>query len=185
MVSAVGVEVSASARSRYIGGRLDIELSLPAPLPSSIFQRLLWKSRRLDHLSRSAWVAQPLKYRRRAHLPWFVDASKPQARVWTFSLDGHDFYVLRLGDSETLVYDLYSEQWVDWANFQKEFWRANNGQNWAGASKLAYTYGSDVVVGDDTYGLLWFLDPEQPYDQDPDYLAPVQEQYLSAPQWGR
>jgi hypothetical protein len=102
----------------------------------------------------------------------------PKLRVWTFSLDGHDFYVLRLGDTETLVYDLYSEQWVDWANFQKEFWRANNGQNWEGASKLAYTYGSNVVVGDDTYGLLWFLDPEQPYDQDPDYLAPTQEQYF-------
>ena len=104
--------------------------------------------------------------------------ANPKLRVWTFSLDGHDYYVLRLGETETLVYDLYSEQWVDWSNFQKEFWRANNGQNWVGAAKLAHTYGSDVIVGDDTYGLLWFLNPEQPYDEDPDYLAPVQQQYF-------
>lgn len=105
-----------------------------------------------------------------------VDNSK--LRAWTFSLDGHDFYVLRLGDDTTLVYDLYSEQWVDWASFGKDFWRPSVGINWTGAAGLADTYGSDVLIGDDTYGLLWFLDPEQPYDQDPDSAEPVQEQYF-------
>ena len=40
----------------------------------------------------------------------------PRLRDWTFSLDGHDFYVLRLGDDLTLVYDATTEQWVDWSD---------------------------------------------------------------------
>lgn len=104
--------------------------------------------------------------------------ANPKLRAWTFSLDMHDFYVLRLGDTETLVYDTYAEQWVDWANFQKDFWRSNIGQNWLGATKLADTYGSDVLIGDDTYGLLWFLDPEQPFDEHPDSLSPVQQEFF-------
>jgi hypothetical protein len=30
------------------------------------------------------------------------------------------------------------------------------------------SYGSNVLVGDDTYGLVWFLEPNQPYDQHPE-----------------
>lgn len=102
----------------------------------------------------------------------------PRLRAWTFTLDGHDFYVLRLGDTLTLVYDVYSEQWMDWTSFEKDFWRPNIGTNWTGGDGLAPTYGSNVVAGDDTFGLLWFLDPEQPYDEAPDPLAPVQETYF-------
>ena len=99
-------------------------------------------------------------------------------RAWTFSLDGHDFYVLRLGDTVTLVYDVYSEQWMDWDSFGEDFWNVNVGMNWVGAAALADTYGSNIVVGDDSRGVLWFLDPEQPYDVHPDTLSPVQEQYF-------
>lgn len=103
--------------------------------------------------------------------------ANPRIRAWTFSLDGHDFYVLRLGDTLTLVYDVYSEQWMDWISFNKNFWRPNIGVNWIGGAALADTYGSSVVIGDDTYGLLWFLDPDQPYDEDPDYVPDV-DQYF-------
>lgn len=103
--------------------------------------------------------------------------ANPRLRAWTFSLDGHDYYVLRLGDSATLIYDVYSEQWVEWASFDKDFWRPNIGTNWIGGAALAHTYGSSVVVGDDTYGLLWFLDPERPYDEDPDYVSDVDQYY--------
>lgn len=101
--------------------------------------------------------------------------ANPRIRAWTFSLDGHDFYVLRLGDDLTLVYDLYSEQWVDWGDFAKDYWRPNLGINWAGGTGLAPEFGSNILMGDDTYGLLWFLDPVQPYDEHPDFLAPQQE----------
>lgn len=99
-------------------------------------------------------------------------------RVWTFTLDGHDFYVLRLGDQLTLVYDNYSEQWVDWQSSQLPFWRANCGINWTGGEALAAVYNSNVVVGDDNVGILWFLDPEQPYDQSPNEAAAQQEIYF-------
>jgi hypothetical protein len=90
-------------------------------------------------------------------------------------VDVHDFYVLRLGDSETLLYDLSTEQWVDWDSFGLAFWRANTGVTWVGAQALAHQYGSSVVVGDDTWGLLWFLAPEQPYDEHPDSTNPAQQ----------
>ena len=102
----------------------------------------------------------------------------PRMRAWTFTLDGHDFYVLRLADMLTLVYDVYSEQWMDWQDFTHAYWRPNIGTTWIGASALGQTYGSSVVAGDDTWGLLWFLDPNQPYDQHPDYTAPQQEIYF-------
>jgi hypothetical protein len=91
----------------------------------------------------------------------------PQLRVWTYSLDGHDYYVLRLGDFDQLVFDTYSEQWMDWNDYNSLTWRAQCGLNWIGAEALADTYGSNVVAGDDTLGLLWFLDPEQPFDDAP------------------
>lgn len=100
--------------------------------------------------------------------------ANPTLRAWTFSLDGHDFYVLRLGDNSTLVYDLYSKQWVDWSDLGLPFWRPNTGTNWVGAEALAQNYGSNVVVGDDLFGLVWFLDPEQPYDENP---SPTSEDY--------
>lgn len=104
--------------------------------------------------------------------------ANPRLRAWTFTLDGHDFYVLRMGDDLTLVYDLYSEQWVEWQSGDLPFWRPNCGMNWAGAVGLADEYGSNVLIGDDTYGLLWFLDPDQPYDENPDSLALQQEAFF-------
>lgn len=102
----------------------------------------------------------------------------PRIRAWTFTLDGHDFYVLRLGDMLTLIYDTYSEQWVDWENFTHPYWSPNIGTVWSGAAALAQNFGSSVVAGDDTWGLLWFLDPNQPYDEHPDYSSPNQFVYF-------
>jgi hypothetical protein len=92
----------------------------------------------------------------------------PRLRVWTFTLDGHDMFVLRLGDLSTLVYDVSTQKWVDWDSFQSGAWRANTGITWTGGQSFGYQYGSSVVAGDDTFGLLWFLDPKQPWDENPD-----------------
>lgn len=101
--------------------------------------------------------------------------AQARLRAWTFTLDGHDFYVLRLGEYSTIVYDVYSEQWVDWDSPGLAFWRASLGMTWIGGQALAATYGSSIVAGDDTYGLLWFLDPELPYDQSPDAAREIQQ----------
>lgn len=92
----------------------------------------------------------------------------PKLRVWPFTLDAHDFFVVRLGDDTTLVYDLFSEQWVDWDSAENGAWRPNTGMTWVGGQAFANIYGSAVVAGDDTFGLLWFLDPELAWDENPD-----------------
>lgn len=99
----------------------------------------------------------------------------PKLRAWTFTLDGHDFYVLRLGDQVTFIYDVLTEQWVEWSSSGLSFWRANIGANWIGAARLGATFGSNVVVGDDVRGLLYFLDPNQPYDDTPNDTAEIQQ----------
>jgi hypothetical protein len=101
--------------------------------------------------------------------------ANPRVRAWAFTLDGHDFYVLRLGDTETLIYDMSTEQWVDWDSFDLPVWRPNTGITWIGGQALADTYGSSIIAGDDTWGLLWFLAPEQPFDDHADYLNATQE----------
>lgn len=99
----------------------------------------------------------------------------PKCRLWTFTLDGHDFLVVRLGDTDTLIYDVYSDQWVDWDSAQNGAWRPNTGMGWQGAIGLADIYGSSIVAGDDTFGLLWFLDPKQGWDESPDDDLPTQQ----------
>lgn len=91
----------------------------------------------------------------------------PKLRAWPFNLDTHRFYVLRLGEDKTLVYDLQTEQWSHWATGDFQFWRPTIGMNWKTPGSNAFSSGSNVVLGDDTFGLLWMLDPEQGYDESP------------------
>lgn len=88
----------------------------------------------------------------------------PSIRAWTFTLDGHDFYVLRLGNEETLVYDMLSEQWSVWITEQQGYWSVYTGTNWVGGNKFASTFGSNIVVGSDANGSIFFLDPNKPDD---------------------
>jgi len=103
--------------------------------------------------------------------------ANPQIRVFTFTLDEHDYYGIRLGDTGTILYDTYSQQWVEWTSETDNFWRVNCAINWVGAQKLAFTLGAgtDILVGDDTWGLLYLLDPTQAYDDHPNYLNPSQQ----------
>lgn len=91
----------------------------------------------------------------------------PRLIAWTFTLDGHDYYVLRLGTRETLVYDTFSEQWYVWGTGDKDLWRAYCGTNWRGIQRYASVYGSDIVVGDDGNGAIYVLDPDGVADDNP------------------
>jgi hypothetical protein len=90
-----------------------------------------------------------------------------RTRSWGFTLDGHDFYCLRLGETATLLYDLTTQKWMQWDGSGLPYWRAQTGVNWLGLGKAAYAAGatSQVVCGDDNLGVLWVLDPDQGYDQ--------------------
>lgn len=102
----------------------------------------------------------------------------PRIRAWTFTLDGHDYYVLRLGDISTIVYDTHAEQWYDWGSEDADVWKANTGQNWVGASSISGFYGSNIVCGDDVFGALYFLDTAQSQDEDPVVGSVTQYPYL-------
>lgn len=95
--------------------------------------------------------------------------------AWGFSLDGHDFYVVRLGQDSTVVYDLTTGQWADWASPDSANWRASVGINWLGMSADSLTTDAEtsIVAGDDTLGVLWTLDPSIGYDEDPTTTDPV------------
>jgi hypothetical protein len=88
----------------------------------------------------------------------------PSIRAWTYTLDGHDFYVLRLGNDETLVYDVATEQWSVYTTGDLAYWSVYTGANWVGGNNFAETYGSNVIVGSDFNGALFFLDPTKPED---------------------
>ena len=92
-----------------------------------------------------------------------------KVKAWSYFLDGHDMYVLRLGDTETLVLDVTTEQWSSWDSAGQDTWRAALGANWANMGSASFSNGisSNVVVGDDAYGLLWVLDPESGVDENP------------------
>lgn len=90
----------------------------------------------------------------------------PNIRVWTYTLDGHDYYVIRLGNDETLVCDLSTKQWSTFGSGDGNLWRAYTGTNWIGADSVAATYGSNIIVGDDGNGSLYFLNPNADLDDD-------------------
>lgn len=97
----------------------------------------------------------------------------PRVRAWWFELDDHEIWVLNLGDRKTLIYDLFSEKWAWWSNPEADHWRATIGTNWTSSDNIAYEYGSDVVVGDDSTGILWVLDPKQGFD---DSFRPIERE---------
>lgn len=87
-------------------------------------------------------------------------------RAWTFSMDGHDFYVLQCGESGTLVYDVTTQQWMTWESTPRDVknWRVQTGTNWNSHSN--FINDSDIIGGDDTTGMLWYLDADQAGDGD-------------------
>lgn len=92
--------------------------------------------------------------------------SNPKLRVWTYTLDGHDHYVLRLGTRGTLSYDTLSGEWTDLTSGEGGPFSVNDGVNWNGATGYAGTFGSNVVVGSDSNGALFFFDPDADVDDD-------------------
>lgn len=90
----------------------------------------------------------------------------PRLRAWSYTLDGHDFFVLKLGtEDKTLIFDLATGQWSSWTSGTEERWRASLGMNWRSSRRIPANYGSNVVVGDDSYGALWVLDADYGMDE--------------------
>lgn len=85
-------------------------------------------------------------------------------RAWTFTIDGHDFYVLHLGENGTIVYDMLTQQWMTWESLHRDItnWKASTGCQWNSVNN--YLGNTDAIAGDDTTGMLYWLNPQQAYD---------------------
>jgi len=51
-----------------------------------------------------------------------IDSEDLRLRAWTFDLDGHSFYVLRLGQQGTFLYDILTGQWSKWQTGALPVW---------------------------------------------------------------
>ena len=77
-------------------------------------------------------------------------------RAWTFSLDGHTFYVLTLGEQGTFVYDELTGSWAKWQTAGLPGWNMEIGTTWRG----------DIIAADQQNPIIWRLDPESFIDDD-------------------
>lgn len=74
-----------------------------------------------------------------------ADRDDRRMRAWTFSQNGHNFYVLKLGQQGTIVWDTVAKRWAEWGSLGDIGWRAVAGLNWE----------SDIVAGDRHIGMVW------------------------------
>ena len=79
-------------------------------------------------------------------------------RAWGFTMDGHRFYVLHLGEQGTFVYDFTSGEWSEWKTegFDTS-WNAYVGLNWGSEDR--------IIAGDRQNPIVWEIDPESFIDE--------------------
>lgn len=53
--------------------------------------------------------------------------------VWSFSMDGHSYYVLTLGTVATFVYDVLTESWLSWTDTNNNPWIGQIGAQASGS----------------------------------------------------
>lgn len=90
----------------------------------------------------------------------------PTVRAWFFPLDGHDYYVLRLGNIETLVYDTVTNEWAIYGSNDEDLWSVYTGGSWYAGRRLGAGAGTNIVAGSDSNGSLYFLNPNKDTDDD-------------------
>lgn len=79
-----------------------------------------------------------------------------KSRAWTFTLDGHPFYVLFLGNEGTFVYDQSTGSWSKWITTGLPTWNMEKGVTWKG----------DIIAVDNENPILWRIDPTSFIDDD-------------------
>lgn len=94
----------------------------------------------------------------------------PVCRVWTYTLDGHDYLLLNTVN-ETLVCDLSIDppSWYVWGTGSDPRWRGWLGRQWVAKLPNEESFGSNVLVGDRVNGTLYFLNPEGAADDNADF----------------
>lgn len=92
-----------------------------------------------------------------APAPTYALPAQSRRRAWTFTLDGHLFYVLDLGGEGTFLYDKTSGNWCKWITSNWLGWDVTNGVMWQ----------RDRIVGGDYLGSeIWEMQPAATQDCD-------------------
>jgi hypothetical protein len=78
-----------------------------------------------------------------------------RTRAWTFTLDGHTFYVLDLGEEGTFAYDKITQQWCRFRTQGFDQWNMANGVMW----------GDRPVASDLVTPYVWELNPDAVLDE--------------------
>lgn len=79
-----------------------------------------------------------------------------RSRAWTYTMDGHVFYVLDLGDEGTFAYDATTKEWAQFDTEGFGRWNMVVGTMW----------GNRVVAGDIIASQVWELVPTAVKDED-------------------
>jgi len=82
--------------------------------------------------------------------------SDPSA--WTFTLDGHEFYVLRIPGQGTFAFDAMTSLWCEFRTLERDNWAPHVGNQYQGT----------ITVGDSDTGQTWTLDADRGTDGDLD-----------------
>lgn len=100
------------------------------------------------------WVGDDYQVYRAANVPQVISDAGLSERIrkatgdcsaWTFGIDGHSFYVLRIPGQGTFAYDASTQAWSEFATQGKSAWLP-----WAGAQVTGVTY-----AGSSDDGRLW------------------------------
>lgn len=74
--------------------------------------------------------------------------------AWTFAIDGHDFYVLRIPGQGTFAYDALTQAWCEFATYLESVWRP-----WVGIQ-----HDGIILAGSSVDGTIYQVDPESATD---------------------
>lgn len=91
-------------------------------------------------------------------------------RAWTYTLDGHTFYVLDLGAQGTFAYDMMTEQWT---NFVTGPAATDGGNNPQWNMQNGCMWGTRVVGSDLALAKVWEMTPGAVLDNDAVQIAHV------------
>lgn len=80
-----------------------------------------------------------------------------RTRAWTYTLDGHTFYVLDLGQEGTFTYDITTSSWAQFQTAGFDGWNVRAGTMWGENNR--------IVGGDTLYNHVWEVDPDTFLDE--------------------
>lgn len=156
----------------WIFGAENIEVWQPTADQDAPFQRAAGRNfergclyrdsvRRFDNTL--VWVGDDFQVYRASSVPQVISDPGISERIrkatsdcsaWTFGIDGHSFYVLRIPGQGSFAYDASTQQWSEFASLGQAAWSPHVG----------YQVEGQIVAGSSLDGKLWLVDADAATD---------------------